>query len=96
MTPELNREYPELDEEDIRGDLHMHTTASDGKGTIREMAEAVSPRSGRDDGRHYRHICLDNHCANGWVEAQPCSEWCIRSYYCIVNDYDHPTKQYIS
>ena len=27
--------------EDMIGDLHMHTTASDGKGTIREMAEAA-------------------------------------------------------
>ena len=26
---------------DIQGDLHMHTTASDGKATIREMAEAA-------------------------------------------------------
>ncbi|MBW3539936.1 MAG: DNA polymerase/3'-5' exonuclease PolX, partial [Planctomycetes bacterium] len=26
---------------DIRGDLHMHTTATDGKATIREMAEAA-------------------------------------------------------
>ena len=29
---------------DIQGDLHMHTTASDGKGTIREMAEAARAR----------------------------------------------------
>lgn len=29
---------------DIQGDLHMHTTASDGKGTIREMAEAAKAR----------------------------------------------------
>ena len=29
---------------DIRGDLHMHTTASDGKATIREMAEAAKDR----------------------------------------------------
>ncbi len=29
---------------DIRGDLHMHTTASDGKATIREMAEAARAR----------------------------------------------------
>lgn len=29
---------------DIRGDLHMHTTATDGKATIREMAEAARAR----------------------------------------------------
>jgi DNA polymerase (family 10) len=29
---------------DIQGDLHMHTTASDGKATIREMAEAAKAR----------------------------------------------------
>jgi DNA polymerase (family 10) len=29
---------------DIRGDPHMHTTATDGKGTIREMAEAARAR----------------------------------------------------
>lgn len=29
---------------DIQGDLHMHTTASDGKGTILEMAEAAKAR----------------------------------------------------
>ena len=29
---------------DIKGDLHMHTTASDGKATIREMAEAAKAR----------------------------------------------------
>ncbi|QDT18115.1 DNA polymerase/3'-5' exonuclease PolX [Alienimonas californiensis] len=29
---------------DLRGDLHMHTTASDGAGTIREMAAAAKAR----------------------------------------------------
>jgi DNA polymerase (family 10) len=29
---------------DVQGDLHMHTTASDGKATIREMAEAAKAR----------------------------------------------------
>jgi DNA polymerase (family 10) len=29
---------------DIKGDLHMHTTATDGKATIREMAEAAKKR----------------------------------------------------
>eukprot|EP00913_Durusdinium_trenchii_P022849 g21453.t1 len=38
-------ELPELVEvSDIRGDLHMHTTATDGAATIREMAEAAKAR----------------------------------------------------
>jgi DNA polymerase (family 10) len=36
---------PELiQESDLRGDVHMHTTASDGHNTIREMAEAAHAR----------------------------------------------------
>jgi len=30
-----------IEQSDIRGDLHMHTTATDGRNTIREMAEAA-------------------------------------------------------
>jgi DNA polymerase (family 10) len=30
-----------VDERDIRGDLHMHTTATDGRATLEEMAEAA-------------------------------------------------------
>lgn len=38
-------ELPELIElSDIRGDLHMHTTATDGTASIREMAEAARAR----------------------------------------------------
>ncbi|MBI1311560.1 DNA polymerase/3'-5' exonuclease PolX [bacterium] len=38
-------ELPELVElSDIRGDLHMHTTATDGTASIREMAEAAKAR----------------------------------------------------
>ena len=38
-------ELPELiTEDDIRGDLHMHTTATDGQNTIREMADAAIAR----------------------------------------------------
>jgi DNA polymerase (family 10) len=39
-------------QDDIRGDLHCHTTASDGKNSIREMAEAA-----RDLGYDYIAIC---------------------------------------
>jgi DNA polymerase (family 10) len=38
-------QLPKLVElEDIQGDLHMHTTATDGAATIREMAEAAKAR----------------------------------------------------
>lgn len=40
--------------EDIRGDLHMHTTASDGRNTIEEMAEQA-----RSHG--YDYICITEH-----------------------------------
>lgn len=33
-----------ITQEDIRGDLHMHTTATDGQNTIREMADAAISR----------------------------------------------------
>ncbi|WP_182868476.1 DNA polymerase/3'-5' exonuclease PolX [Stieleria mannarensis] len=40
-----NGELPELiTQDDIRGDLHMHTTATDGQNTIREMADAAIAR----------------------------------------------------
>lgn len=35
---------PLVELSDIRGDLHMHTSASDGTGTIRDMAEAALQR----------------------------------------------------
>ncbi|MGH7200199.1 MAG: PHP domain-containing protein, partial [Planctomycetaceae bacterium] len=48
-------ELPRLIElDDIRGDLHMHTTATDGKATIREMADAARQR-----GRKY--IAITDH-----------------------------------
>ncbi|MHB8755800.1 MAG: DNA polymerase/3'-5' exonuclease PolX [Candidatus Acidiferrales bacterium] len=54
--------------DDIRGDLQMHTTASDGKHSIEEMAEAA-----RDLG--YEYIALTDHSkavtvANGLDEAR--------------------------
>jgi len=40
-----NDEVPELIQlDDIRGDLHMHTSATDGTATIREMADAALER----------------------------------------------------
>jgi DNA polymerase (family 10) len=48
-------ELPKLvDLKDIRGDLHMHTAESDGKNTIREMAEAARARG-------YEYIAVTEH-----------------------------------
>lgn len=40
--------------EHIRGDLHMHTYASDGRNTIEEMAAAAKARG-------YKYICITDH-----------------------------------
>jgi DNA polymerase (family 10) len=53
---------------DLRGDLHMHTTASDGANTIREMAEAALALG-------YAYIAITDHSksstiANGLDEAR--------------------------
>jgi DNA polymerase (family X) len=42
--------------DDIRGDLHCHTTASDGRNTIREMAEAARARG-------YEYLAITDHSA---------------------------------
>ena len=43
--------------EDIRGDLHMHTDASDGRDTIRQMAEAAMARG-------LKYIAITDHSKN--------------------------------
>jgi DNA polymerase (family 10) len=51
-------ELPELIElGDIRGDLHMHTVASDGKNSIEEMAEAARERG-------YLYVAITDHSAS--------------------------------
>jgi DNA polymerase (family X) len=45
-----------ITESDIRGDLHMHTIASDGRNTIEEMAEAARERG-------YEYIAITDHSA---------------------------------
>ena len=51
-------ELPELIElGDIRGDLHMHTVASDGRNTIEEMAEAARERG-------YAYAAITDHSAS--------------------------------
>jgi DNA polymerase (family 10) len=46
-----------IEQKDIRGDLHMHTDATDGHNTIREMAEAALERS-------YEYIAITDHSKN--------------------------------
>ncbi len=43
--------------EDLRGDLHLHSTKSDGRGTIREMAEAARARG-------HEYLCITDHSAS--------------------------------
>ncbi|HKK56625.1 DNA polymerase/3'-5' exonuclease PolX [Marinobacter sp.] len=51
----LENRLPDLvQEDDIRGDLHMHTSATDGRNSLREMAEAA-----RDLG--YEYIAITDH-----------------------------------
>ncbi len=58
---------------DIQGDLHMHTTASDGAATIREMAEAAKARG-------LKYIAITDHSkrvsmANGLDAARLREHW---------------------
>jgi DNA polymerase (family 10) len=46
-----------IEQADIRGDLHMHTSETDGKNTIREMAEAALARG-------YGYIAITDHSKN--------------------------------
>src|SRR3954451_7312947 len=69
MPPELREDRGELqlrsaadlpvlvEQDDLRGDLHMHTVASDGRATIEQMALAA-----RDRGLHY--IAITDHSAS--------------------------------
>ena len=50
----FTQDYPLIQEEDIKGDLHMHTTWSDGAQTLREMVEAC-----REKG--YRYMAITDH-----------------------------------
>jgi DNA polymerase (family 10) len=65
----IQGELPQLVEvADLRGDLHMHTTASDGANTILEMAEAARERG-------YEYIAITDHSqslsiANGLTERR--------------------------
>ncbi len=69
IAPELRENYGELEAAaehrlpelieptDIRGDVHMHTDASDGRNTIRAMADAALARG-------YEYIAITDHSKN--------------------------------
>jgi len=62
-----------IEQSDIRGDLHMHTTASDGQATLAEMVAAARRR-----GLHY--IAITDHSqrvtmANGLTPERLLSQW---------------------
>ncbi|HTV04765.1 MAG TPA: DNA polymerase/3'-5' exonuclease PolX [Acidobacteriaceae bacterium] len=46
-----------IEQKDIRGDVHMHTNATDGRNSIREMAEAAIARG-------YLYIAITDHSKN--------------------------------
>lgn len=46
-----------IEQRDIRGDVHMHTVATDGRATILEMAEAAAARG-------YQYIAITDHSKN--------------------------------
>ncbi len=46
-----------IEQTDIRGDVHMHTFATDGRNSIREMADAALERG-------YRYIAITDHSRN--------------------------------
>ncbi len=46
-----------IERSDIKGDLHMHTTATDGRSSIREMAEAAAACG-------YKYIAITDHSKN--------------------------------
>ena len=55
FTAAENDDLPELIElKQIRGDLHMHTTATDGKASIQEMAEGALAKG-------YQYIAITDH-----------------------------------
>ena len=56
-----SNELPELITlSDIRGDLHMHTTATDGKNSIREMVDAAKSAQAKIH-RHHRSLSTREH-----------------------------------
>ncbi|HWP44150.1 MAG TPA: DNA polymerase/3'-5' exonuclease PolX [Blastocatellia bacterium] len=70
--------------EDIRGDLHMHTTWSDGHNTVREMVEAARQRG-------YEYIAITDHTkactiANGNTPEELLAE--IEEIEAVAREFD--------
>ncbi|MGE3181217.1 MAG: DNA polymerase/3'-5' exonuclease PolX [Phycisphaerae bacterium] len=64
--------------EDIRGDLHMHTTASDGRNTIEEMIRGAKARG-------YKYICITDHSRSSFV-ANGLTEERLRAHVQAIRD----------
>ncbi len=82
MPPEMRENLGEIDAaaehalphivslDDIRGDVHMHTTASDGHNSIREMADAAA-RLRLQIHRHHRPLQEPRHDQRPRRKARP-------------------------
>lgn len=80
-----------IEEEDIRGDLHMHTTATDGRGTLEEMVSAARQRG-------LKYIAITDHSkrvtmANGLDGPRLRAQWKeIDRMNCDLGDEFHILK----
>lgn len=69
-----------VDAGDLRGYLHVHTTASDGKNTLEEMAEAIAARGGE-----YFGVC-DHSQASHWAGGLTPDE--VRSQHAAIDAWN--------
>ncbi len=70
---------------DIRGDLHMHTTASDGTATPAQMADAARRRG-------YEYICITDHSGSSTI-ANGLSAERMREHIAAVRDADRQNPE---
>lgn len=77
-----NGKLPKLVEwKDIRGDLHMHTTETDGKATLHEMAEAAAKLG-------YEYIAITDH-SKALAMANGLNEERVVAFARLVRDLNH-------